>query len=178
MITLFLADGFEEVEALTPVDILRRAGAEVRTVGVGGQKITGAHGISVETDLSEREVDTRDMDMVILPGGPGHKILEKSGAVRESIEFCDKNNRWIAAICAAPSILGHMGILKGHSAVCFPGYESELQAKEIPAVPVCVSGKIITAKGAGVALEFALELVEVLFGSQKSQEIRKNIQCM
>lgn len=178
MVYLFLADGFEEVEALTPVDILRRAGAQVRTVGVGSRNVTGSHGIAVAADIEENKVETGDMDMVILPGGPGHKNLEKSGIVRACVEFCDKNNRWIAAICAAPSILGHMGLLRGHSAVCFPGYEAELQAKEIPDVPVCVSEKIVTAKGAGVALDFALKLVEVLFGARKSQEIRNSIQCM
>ncbi len=118
------------------------------------------------------------MEMVILPGGPGTPNHEKSHAVCDALRFCAENDRYIGAICAAPSVLGHMGLLRGHDAVCFPGYEEELGAEHVLHDPVCVSGKIITARGAGVAVEFALKLVEVLYGKQKSQEIRKKIQCI
>lgn len=178
MIYLFLAHGFEEIEALATVDILRRAGAELSTVGVGGKQITGSHGIPVTADLEESEVRASEADMVILPGGPGTKNLEQSEVMRSVVQYCADHGRTIAAICAAPSILGHMGLLNGHEATCFPGYEEELHAKKVTGGAVCVSGNIITGKGAGVAVEFALKIVEVLYGAEKSAAIRKNIQCM
>ncbi len=179
MIYLFLAEGFEEVEAVTPVDLLRRAGAEVRTVGVGGRRVTGSHHIEVAADLTENEVSLEEMEMMILPGGmPGTKNLEKSPMVRACLNYCAQNGKWIAAICAAPSILGHFGLLKGHKAVCFPGFEKELGAAEVLKDPVCVSGKIVTARGAGVAVKFGLTLVEELFGGERSRKIRESIQCI
>lgn len=178
MIALFLANGFEEIEALATVDILRRAGAELVTVGVGGKKITGSHGIEVTADREETEVRNSEIDMVILPGGPGTGTLEKSAVMRSAVEYCAANGRPVAAICAAPSILGHMGLLRGHAATCFPGYEPELDAGRVTGEAVCVSGNIITGKGAGVAVDFALKIVEVLYGAEKSSSIRKNIQCM
>lgn len=178
MIYLFLAEGFEETEAVAPLDLLRRAGAEVKTVGVGGRRVTGSHGIEIAADLSDREIDLSDMEMIILPGGmPGTKNLEASPIVRASIGYCAQNGKKIAAICAAPSILGHMDLLRDHEAVCFPGYEKDLNAREVKYEPVCVSGSYITARGAGVAVEFGLALVEVLFGAQKSREIREKVQC-
>lgn len=123
MIYLFLADGFEEIEALATVDVLRRAGAELRTVGVGKKQIVGSHGIPVTADLEEREVELSQIDMVILPGGPGTKDLERCETMRTAVRTCAQQGKPIAAICAAPSILGHMGLLKGHEATCFPGYE-------------------------------------------------------
>lgn len=179
MIYLFLANGFEEIEAITAVDILRRAGCELITVGVGGKKITGGHGIEVTADVDEKEAVTDTLDMVILPGGmPGALNLEKSPIVQAVIRYCAENDKYIAAICAAPSILGHMGLLKENTATCFPGFEQELNAKVVSQEAVCVSGRIITAKGAGVAVDFALKIVEVLCGSQKSMMLRKSIQCM
>lgn len=179
MIYLFLANGFEEIEAMTTVDILRRAGCELVTVGVGGKKVTGGHGIEVTADIEEKEAETDALDMIILPGGmPGTLNLEKSPIVKAVIRYCAENDKYIAAICAAPSILGHMDLLREHTATCFPGYEQELHAKEVSPDFVCVSGRIITAKGAGVAVDFALEIVEVLYGSQKSKMLRKSIQCM
>lgn len=179
MIYLFLANGFEEIEALAAVDILRRAGCNIVTVGVGGKHITGAHNIKVTADIEENKAATDNLDMVILPGGmPGTLNLEKSKTVQNAIKYCCENDKYLAAICAAPSILGHLDILKDHSAVCFPGFEKELKAKIIPDKYVCVSGKIITAKGAGVAVEFALKIVELLCGDKKSKLLRESIQCM
>jgi DJ-1 family protein len=178
MIYLFLADGFEEIEALTTVDILRRAGCSLATVGVGRKRITGSHHIEVTADLEIGEADLSSPDMVILPGGPGHKNLEKSSLVLAAVQYCADHDKYIAAICAAPSILGHMGLLKNHTATCFPGYEEELHAKAVSKDAVCVSGKIITGKGAGVTVDFALKIVEVLYGAEKSNTLRKNIQCM
>ncbi|XOQ44132.1 MAG: DJ-1/PfpI family protein [Clostridium sp.] len=179
MIYLFLAQGFEEVEAITPLDLLRRAGASIKTVGIGGRQVTGSHGIEVTADLDEKQVDMQNMEMIILPGGvPGINNLEKSPVVQESINYCAQNGKKIAAICAAPSILGRMGVLAGHCAVCYPGYENELKGAEVKTDPVCVSGNIITARGAGVALPFGLKLVEILFGKQKSDEMKEKVQCV
>ena len=177
MIYLFLADGFEETEAVTPLDLLRRAGAEVKTVGVGGRKITGSHGIEITADLEEREVDVSGLEMVILPGGmPGTKNLEQSPIVRATVMACARNGKKVAAICAAPSVLGHMDLLREHRAVCFPGYEQELDAREVGTEAVCVSGNYITGRGAGVAAAFGLKLVEALFGVEKAEKIAKEIQ--
>ena len=176
MIYVFLADGFEEIEALAPVDILRRAELEVKTVGVGGKIITGSHGISVVADMEEKDVTTDDMDMMILPGGmPGTLNLERSPIVTACAEYCARNNIYLAAICAAPSILGHMGLLKEKEAICFPGFEGQLNGARISEKHVCVDGNIITAKGAGVALEFALTLVEALKGEQTANDLRAAI---
>lgn len=179
MIYIFLANGFKEIEGLAPVGILRRAGLKVATVGVGDNEINGSHDILVTPDIAEWDLDleTEPADLVILPGGmPGTKNLEASKTVREAVEWSVEHDSYLAAICAAPSVLGHWGILKGHEAVCYPGYESELGCT-IGKESVVQSGKIITARGAGVAVEFGLALVKALCGSQKSEEIRKSIQC-
>lgn len=177
MIYVFLQEGFEEMEAMAPLDVLRRAGAKVASVGEGGRTVTGAHGVKVAADLSAAEVSEKDMEMIVLPGGPGTPNHEKSRTLLHALRFCAENGRWIAAICAAPSVLGHMGLLAGHSAVCYPGYEPELGASRIPESSVCVSGKIVTANGPGASVEFALKLAEVLVGPEKSREIGKGMQC-
>lgn len=178
MIYVFLADGFEEIEALAVVDILRRAELDVITVGVGGKNITGAHKITVCADIEQKEVTTDDMTAVVLPGGmPGTLNLEKSPIVREAIEYCVENDLYTCAICAAPSILGHWGHLKGKRAVCFPGFESELKGAQNTASFVEKDGNIITAKGPGAAVEFALEIAKCLAGEEKSNSIRMSLQC-
>ena len=180
MIYVFFANGFEETEALAPVDMLRRAGLKVCMVGVNDDEITGAHGICVKPDIADWDFnpEMEPVDMVVLPGGmPGTKNLEAAQSVREAVDWAVEHDSYIAAICAAPSVLGHWGVLKGHEAICYPGYEPELGCK-ISSKPVVQSGKIITARGAGVAVEFGLALVKTLCGEQKSEEIRKSIQCM
>ena len=177
MVYIFLANGFEEVEALAPLDILRRAEIDVKTVAVGSRKIVGSHGIEIVTDIHESEVTTDDMECVILPGGmPGTLNLEKSPIVTQSIRYCSENNLPICAICAAPSILGHMNLLKEKKAICFPGFEKELYGAVLSEDHVCVDGNIITAKGAGVALEFGLEITAMLKDREESDKIRKAIQ--
>ncbi len=178
MIYVFLADGFEEIEALTAVDILRRAEYEVKTVGVGAKQVMGAHGITVAADLEEKDVTTDDLVMAVLPGGmPGTLNLEKSPIVRACVEYCFKE-AYVAAICAAPSILGHWGMLKGRRAICFPGFESQLEGASISRHRVCTDGKLITAKGPGVALDFALKIVELLSGIEASDKLKESLQCM
>lgn len=178
MIYVFLADGFEETEAIAPIDLLRRAGKEVITVGVGKKNITGSHGIPVTADTSTVEISTEfeNLEMIVLPGGmPGTLNLEADSTVQKAIDFCMENNRFIGAICAAPSILGHKGILKNKNAVCYKGFEKELEGALIKNVPAVADGNIITSRGAGTALHFGLKLIEVLISAEKSSEIKESI---
>lgn len=178
MIYCFLANGFEETEALAPVDILRRAELEVITVGVGGKEIRGSHGIKVIADIEETEVVTDNMDMVILPGGmPGTLNLDHSPIVAACVNYCVQNDLPVAAICAAPSVLGHLGVLKDKKATCFPGFEDELDCAQFTGAPVTRDGKIITSRGAGCAIEFGLEIVSMLLGEDKAEKIKGAIQC-
>ena len=170
MVYLFLADGFEEIEALTVVDLCRRSGIEIKTVGIGREAIRGSHGILVQSDMADEDfkIDEKPA-MIILPGGmPGTKNLEASETVQNAIDYCVKNNIYVAAICAAPSVLGHKGLLNGHEAVCYPGFEDQLEGAAAGEGTVCVSGKFITSKGPGTAIDFALKIVEIL----KSRDIR------
>ncbi len=178
MIYLFLANGFEEIEAIAPLDILRRAELEVITVGVTGKTVRGAHGITVAADIEAKDATLEHLDMVVLPGGmPGTLNLEKSEIVQYFIDFCAHNDKWLAAICAAPSILGHAGLLNGRRYTCFPGYETQGQEGIYTAAPVEQDGKLVTAAGAGVALEFGFKLVEVLLGRQRADGIKAAMQC-
>lgn len=178
MIPVFLANGFEEIEALATVDILRRAGLSVLTVGVGGRVIEGAHSICVTTDITEDELVQKDWEAVVLPGGmPGTVNLDNSAVVRSALTFAAEQDIYIAAICAAPSVLGHAGLLQGKKATCYPGFESELKGAVYCKAGVVTDDKVITASGAGVAVDFALELVRVLVSKETSDEIRKGIQC-
>ena len=178
MVYILLAEGFEEVEALTPVDLLRRAGIETKLVGVTGETVCGARGISVVTDLGMDEIDLSSADMLVLPGGmPGTLNLEKSPIVTTCAEYCAKNDIYLAAICAAPSVLGHLGLLNGKEAICFPGFEGELKGATISEKPVCVDGKIVTAKGMGVAVQFGLTLAGLLTDKDVEKKIHDGIQC-
>lgn len=177
MIYVFLADGFEEVEAITPIDYLRRAGADVVTVGVGGKNITGAHKITLACDMTSDEIDITKAQGVILPGGmPGTMNLENSEKVQNAIDYCSENSLLLAAICAAPSILGHKNILDGKKAVCFPGFEKDLYGADIAEGFAVTDGNIISAKGAGAASEFAFEIIKYLYGKTKADEIRSTVQ--
>ena len=179
MVYVFLANGFEEMEALAPTDILRRAGLEVFTVGVGSDVIVGSHKILVKTDLTvDNIVLNDDLDMIVLPGGmPGTLNLEANPDVLAAVDFCADENKYIAAICAAPRILGHKGLLDGRYATCFPGYEKELTGALTSARLVAVDGKFITAKGAGCSIKFGLKLVELLVSKDKAEAIEASLQC-
>ena len=176
MIYMFIAEGFEEIEALYPLDIIRRAGLEVCTVGIGGRYVTGAHAITVMADISDTDfesLENKSADMIFLPGGmPGTLNLAKSDAVINAINRAIDENSYIAAICAAPSILGDMGLLNGRSAICYPGFEGRLTGAEISAQRVVLDGKILTAAGMGVALEMGLKIVEIFCGSEKASALR------
>lgn len=177
MICVLLANGFEEVEAFTPLDYLRRCEElEVKTVGISGKMITGAHGIVTVADLTTFDIDKEQIEMIVLPGGmPGTINLEKSAFVQELIDYCIENNILIGAICAAPSILGHKGLLKGKKAVCYVGFEDELMGADVLDCSVVKDENIITARGAGVANQFAFTLIESLLGEKKKEKIRDSI---
>ena len=178
MLYCFLADGFEETEALAPVDILRRAGIPVKTVGVGGELIRGSHNIFVKADMTADElVLDKDMTGVILPGGmPGVRNLDADEGVRNAVSYAFENGKYVCAICAAPSVLGHMGILNGKKATCFPGFEDELTGADVKADKVAVDGKVITSKGAGCALDFGFAIVAEIKGADEAERIASAMQ--
>ena len=176
MIYLFLANGFEEIEALAPLDLLRRAGLEVTTVGIGGDRIVGSHGITVEADIPEGLFADAAPDMIILPGGmPGSRHLDESRTVDAALKAAARRGAYIAAICAAPMVLGHRGLLEGKRAICFPGFEKELEGATIATERVVRDGNIITAAGMGVALDFGLALVAALKGEEVASNLRRTI---
>lgn len=178
MFYCFLADGFEETEAIAPVDILRRAGVAVTTVGVGGKVINGSHKIPVTADITLDEFDCgSDMEGVILPGGmPGVKNLYASQGVLDAVSFAYDNGLYVCAICAAPMILGRLGILNDKKATCFPGFEDELKGADVTGEKFEVDGKIVTAKGAGCALEFGYAITALVKGYAAAEKIASSMQ--
>ncbi len=173
MIYMFFAQGFEEVEAIAPLDLMRRAGLSVTTVGVGGKQITGAHGITVTTDLSDTEYSDSAPEMIFLPGGmPGTLNLAASRVVLDAIRATVECDGYLAAICAAPSILGDMGLLKDKKATCYPGFEDRLRGASIAEDTVVRDGKMITARGMGVAVEMGLAIVALFCGEDKANDLR------
>lgn len=178
MLYMFFAPGFEETEAVASLDVIRRAGIDARSVGVGSKHITGSHGISVNCDMDAEEATFTGLDGVILPGGmPGTLNLEKSERVCEAVDFCAANGKLVAAICAAPSVLGKKGLLKGKSAVCYPGFEKYLEGADIPDRYVVTSGNIITARGMGSAVEFGLAIAAYFKGEAAAAELRDTLEC-
>lgn len=171
MIYVFLAKGFEEIEALAPVDILRRAGVDVKTVGVTGKQVRGSHNISVSCDITVSEACFDDLDGIILPGGmPGTTNLEADETVNKFIDYAAANGKFIGAICAAPMILGHKGLLNGKNAVCFTGFEKELAGAHVLDRPSVRDENIITGWGAGGAFDFALLYLEALYDNKEVAE--------
>lgn len=181
MVYLFLADGFEETEAIAPADVLRRAGVEVLTVSVGGSAdrlVKGAHGITVKADIDLSKVNCSSADAVILPGGmPGTRNLDNSEGVKKAVSFCFENGGLVCAICAAPSVLGHMGLLAGRKATCYPGFENELDCLEYTGDAVTVDGNFITANGAGSALLFGEAIAAKFVGQDAARKITDSMQC-
>ncbi|MBQ8309851.1 MAG: DJ-1/PfpI family protein [Clostridia bacterium] len=175
MIYMFLANGFEEVEALAPLDLLRRAGCEVTTVGIGGDTIVGSHKIAVQVDIPDTMFRDARPEMIILPGGmPGTKNLDASRTVDVALRAAASSGAFLAAICAAPMVLGKRGYLNGKTATCFPGFEEYLTGADLApdGVRVVTDGKVITAAGMGVAIEFGLALVRVLKGDDAANQLR------
>lgn len=179
MLYTFLAKGFEEVEAIAAIDIIRRAEIEIFTVGIGSKIVCGSHNIPVFCDLDENEIELNEnVDGILLPGGmPGTLNLEANETVNKFIDFCVENNKLVSAICAAPSILGHKNLLDGKKAVCFPGFESELKCADISSEFVVRDGNIITAKGMGSAVDFGIEIVKYFKDEEKALKLRASLQC-
>lgn len=169
----FFADGFEEIEALTAIDTLRRAGLDVEIVSVTPDEIVvGAHDVSVLCDKNFVNCEFCDAELLLLPGGmPGAATLDKHEGLRKLILNFAENNKPIAAICAAPMVLGKLGLLKGRKATCYPGFEQYLEGAECIDAPVVKDGNIITGMGPGAAMEFALTIVETLVGKEKAEEL-------
>lgn len=170
---VFFADGFEEIEALTVVDTLRRAGMNVEIVSVTPDEIVvGAHDVSLLCDINFENCDFFDADLLLLPGGmPGAAALDKHVGLRKLILDFAAKSKPIGAICAAPMVLGKLGLLKGKKATCYPGFEQYLEGAECVNEHVVRDGNIITAMGPGAAMEFALAIVEMLSGKEKVDEL-------
>ena len=175
-VALLLANGFEEIEALTPLDVLRRAGVTVDTIGIGGKTIIGSHNIPVIADITDAEADENAYDCVIFPGGmPGATNLDSAEFTDKIIGAVNRKGGRLAAICAAPLVLGRRGLLNGIKAVCYPGFENELKGAIISPLGVVTDKNITTAKGMGVALAFAKELTALLVSPEISKKISSAI---
>lgn len=174
---LFLAEGFEEIEAITPIDILRRAGVEVKTVGVGGKTIKGSHDILVEADLfGDGFRLPADADMVLLPGGGlGTENLQKCTMIAQVLADASERGIYIGAICAAPTVLHKAGLLQGKTVTAFPSVQNQLTGSNVTGGAVEVDGTIITARSAGVALSYAKTLAALLVGEEKAEDVVANI---
>ena len=171
----FLVDGFEQIEAMAPIDLLRRAEIEVDIVSVFNvSSVKSSHNVTIETEKNMNDINLDDYDMIILPGGPGTVKYKESKFLLDSlIRYNENKGKYIAAICAAPSILAHLGILNGKNAACFPSVESELieGGAILSKSKVVVDGNIITSRGAGTAIDFSLKLIEILKGSVEAEKI-------
>jgi len=177
MVYVLLGTGFEETEAIVPVDLLRRAGIEVLTVGINGKTVAGGHGIRVEADITLEEVDLTALDMVVLPGGLGGVAsIRASDGSMQMLRFAWENKKLVAAICAGPTVLADLGITDGKNATCYPGYEDAMgSAKVTDQVPCLRDGTVITGASAGCATAFGLMLVEALKGPAAAQAVKEQI---
>ena len=178
MYYLFLANGFEITEAMAPLDVMRRAGLDVKTVGVTGEYAQSSHGVTVKADILLQDVSYDDIEGVVLPGGmPGTLNLKASQDVRDAIQYSFDNGKLIAAICAAPSIFGCMGLLEGKKVTSFPGFENELRGAEYTGAHVETDGNVITAKGAGCALSFGRAIVAFALSENEADKVLSDMQC-
>ncbi len=173
MVYILLGTGFEEIEALSACDILRRAGVETQLAGIGGACIAGAHGIRVETDLRVEEIDCAQLEMIVLPGGLGgvESVLDSQAAM-DAVRRAAADGKFVAAICAAPTVLAQLGLTDGRDAVCYPGMEDEMgTARMHPERETVTDGKLITGRAPGAAAAFALALVKALRGEQAARDV-------
>ncbi len=177
MIYVFLATGFEDVESLAPVDIIRRAGLEVRTVSISDSRmVDSAHGVSVQADCTLSGVDLDVADMMVLPGGlPGSTNLDACKTLTEALSRHFSKGKPVAAICAAPLVLGHLGLLDGRRATCYPGVESQLGNAEYTAAMVERDGNVITGRGPAAAFEFGYAIVDYFLGEGSSETLRSGM---
>ena len=177
MVYMLLGTGFEETEAIVPLDLLRRAGVQALTVGVNGKTVYGGHGIGIEADMVLGEMDLTSMDMIVLPGGLGGvaSVRASQGAV-DALRFAWENGKYVAAICAGPTVLADLGITDGCNATCYPGCESGMgSANIIPGAPCVRDGKLITGTSAGCAISFGLALIEALSGEEIAKTVADQI---
>jgi len=176
MIYMFLGTGFEETEAIAPLDLLRRAGLEVQTVGLNGKIITGGHGIGVEADITIDQLDLTDLEMVILPGGLGGVASIRGCAMAmDAIRFAYENDKYTAAICAGPTVLADLGIVDGKKATCYPGCEGQMGSAIMVEAAAVTDGKLITGTSAGCAVPFGLALIAALKGREEADRIAAQI---
>lgn len=178
MVYVLLGTGFEETEAVAPIDLLRRAGIETLTVGVDGKTVTGSHRIPIEADITIQEMDLTTLEMIVLPGGLGGvATARKSQPALDALRFAWENGRFVAAICAAPTVLADLHITDGLQATCYPGCESGMgSARMVPDAAVVRDGKLITGTSAGCAIPFGLALVEALKGPEEARRVAEQIQ--
>ncbi len=177
MVYILLGTGFEETEAIAPLDLLRRAEIPVKTVGLNGKAITGGHGITVEADITLSELDLTDLEMIVLPGGLGGVAsIRACKEAMDAVQFAWNSGKFVAAICAGPTVLADLGITSGKQATCYPGCESGMSgAVMIPDVPCVRDGRLITGTSAGCAVPFGLKLIEALKGKQEAQRVARQI---
>ena len=176
MVYVLLGNGFEEMEALTPVDLLRRAGIGVITVGIGGQTIFGSHNVGFQADITMDEMDLSQLEMIVLPGGLGGVAsIRGCEKAMQAIEFAHKNGKFVAAICAAPTILAELHITDGIPAVCYPGCEDQMGSALMQSSACVRYENVITAASAGCAIPFALELIRALKGEEAARQVAQQI---
>ena len=176
MVYMLLGTGFEETEAIAPLDLLRRAGVSVATVGLNGKTIYGGHGIGVTADMEIGEMDLTNLDMIILPGGLGGVAsIRACTAAMEAIRFAWENGKYVAAICAGPTVLADLGITDGKNATCYPGCESQMGNANMVYEAAVRDGKLITGTSAGCAIPFGLALIEALKGQAEADRIAAQI---
>ena len=176
MVYVLLGTGFEETEAIAPIDLLRRAGVQVQTVGLNGKVVYGGHGIGLEADITVSEMDLSQLEMIVLPGGLGGVAsIKASATAMDAIRYAYEKQAYVAAICAAPTILAELGMLTGRTAVCYPGCEEGMMDVTITDLPAVRDGNIITGTSAGCAVSFGLALIEALNGHAEAQRIEQQI---
>ena len=176
MVYVLLGTGFEEVEAIAPIDLMRRAGIQVLTVGVDGKAVTGGHGITVEADITLEQMDLTDLEMIVLPGGLGGVATARSSqAALDALKFAYENDKYVAAICAGPTVLAELGIIGTKKATCYPGCEGGMADATVVEAACVAEGKLITGASAGCAIPFALALIEALKGKEVATQIEKQI---
>ena len=176
MVYMLLGTGFEETEAIAPLDLLRRAGVEVFTVGLNGKTIYGSHGIGVEADITIDQIDLTNLDMIILPGGLGGVAsIRGCQAAMDAVAFAWENDRYVAAICAGPTVLADLGITEGKKATCYPGCEGQMGSAIMVNEAAVTDGKLITGTSAGCAIPFGLALIAALKGQAEADRIAQQI---
>ena len=176
MVYVLLGTGFEEVETIAPVDLLRRAGIPVLTVGVDGKTVAGGHGIRVEADITLEQMDLTELEMIVLPGGLGGVATARgSQAALDALTFAYENDKYVAAICAGPTVLAELGIIGSRKATCYPGCEGGMGNAVMQECACVTDGKLITGASAGCAIPFGLALIEALKGKEEAERIAKQI---